>query len=336
MLNKANENNYVVFLPNSVSLEKVYLKYENKYIEFSSNILDYLDDVYFSDYIFQRPEGDIIGSIVLLIDKHIFPRRYDYERYDDCVFTPKTHPMYIKGVYNERIEFSNLKIHKLHYPNESLHIHNFSDNSFTSVVSNRIDAIKYSKFAIKQVLSRYLLQNNIYSLHASAVSKENKGYIFMSGSHQGKSTIYSNLLCNGFEPINDDIVFWNEYENCIELHRCPIVTQTRDHQANNLIMHKNYDKQYKPIFNPQNSTIILDSVFWISKGWDSTSINTVVSEKYFKKALRSCGTHQAIPLDDNYLKSFKKLMSIPCYELRMSSDYNETCECFVSFLKTKY
>lgn len=336
MLNKNDVNDYVVFLPNAISLEKVYLKYDNKYIEFSSNLLDYLDEVYFNDYILQRNEGEILGTIVLLIDTNIFPRRYDYENYDDCVFTPKTHPMYIKDVYNEVINTSNIKIHKSHYPNESLHIHNFSDNSFTSVVSNRIDAIKYSKFAIKQVLSTYLSQNNIYTLHASAVSKGNRGYVFMSGSHQGKSTLYSNLICNGFEPINDDIVFWGEREDHIELHRCPIVTQIRDTRPNNLTMSKNYATQHETIFNEKISNIILDSVFWISKGWEKTSINSAVPEHFFKKTLRSCSTHKAISLNDNYLIAFKKLMSLPYYELRMSSDYNEICECFNRFLKTKY
>ena len=49
---------------------------------------------------------------------HRLPACSDYENYDDCVFTPKTHPMYIKDVYNEVINTSNIKIHKSHYPNE--------------------------------------------------------------------------------------------------------------------------------------------------------------------------------------------------------------------------
>lgn len=339
MLKLKNKDEFVVFLPNLVSLKTLYLKFEDKYIKFSSNMLDYIDEVYDNKFIYENTESEIIASITMLVDKDIFPYRYDFDKYNDSTFTKKEHPMYVEGVFNEVVNSDNLIIYKYHYPNESLHIHNRFDNSFFSVVSNRKDAIKYSKFAIKQVLSAYLLKKQIYPIHASAVYKQQKGYIFVASSHQGKSSLFLNLIANGFEPLNDDIVFWGVCDNNVILYPCPILSQKRATTPQELKMSDKYI--FKEIenridnYNDKQSKIVLDSIFWLSKGHKETVIKSVEIDNFFKKLLRSCSVHNTIPMNEEYLFSLKKLVNTPNYEFMMSNDYNDICYEFNKFIENK-
>lgn len=334
-----NIDEFVVFLPNLVSLKTVYLKFEDNYIKFSSNILTYVYEVYDNKFIYENVDSEIVASITMLIDKDLFPHRYDFEKYNDNDFTKKEHPMYVEDVFNEIVNSDNLKIYKYHYPNESLHVHNGVDNSFFSVVSNIKDAIKYSKFAIKQVLSSYLLKKQIYTIHASAVYKKRKGYIFVAGSHQGKSSLFLNLIANGFNPINDDIVFWSVCDNEVILHPCPILSQKRVAKQKEVKMSEGYTLREKESridnYSEKGSKIVLDSIFWLSKNHKKTVIKSVEIDIFFRKLLRSCSVHNTIPINVKYLESLKRLASTPNYKFELSNNYNEICYKFYKFISNK-
>lgn len=329
---------YVIFLPRKQSLNVIYIKFQNVYIRFACSDISYAREVYSSYYIAEtiNREEEIIASISVIIDGNIFPRKYDYENYDDSLFTEKDHPMYMDDVYNEVIESGEVKVYKYHYPNQSVHIFNRADNSFVSVVSNARDAIKYAKLAIKQVLSEYLIRKDIYPIHAAAVSKAGRGYLFVSGSHTGKTTLYRNLICNGFLPVNDDIVFWKREEEKIALIPCPILPQDRNKSKKDLRMSDMYRNNYENLFDQKaDGWPVLESVFFLSLGGACTSFKNFKNDEHVRRYLRACGIHYPISVCEEFLDSLKKLVSIPAYSLELSKDYNEIYKSFNEFISRR-
>ncbi len=331
------DDNYVIFLPRQFSLSTVYLRFQNVFIRFASNDISYLQKVYSSDDITLRleNESEAVASITVIIDENIFPRKYDYESYDDSVFTTKDHPMYMDNVYNEVIESEGIKVYKYHYPNQSLHIFNSVDNSVVSVVSNVKDAIKYLKFAIKQTLSEYLIKKSIYPIHGAAVSIQGRGFLFVSGSHTGKTTLYKNLICNGFLPINDDIVFWKCEGDRISMTGCPILPQERPYNRKDFIMSESYQKGSGDICRKVDRWSVLDSVFFLSLGGMRTSVNSIQKSGYIRRYLRACSIHHPIPVCESFLESFKKLVNVSAFHLELSKDYNEVCQSFNNFISRR-
>ena len=61
------------------------------------------------------------------------------------------------------------------------------------------------QFIIRKITHELLIKNNGFILHASAVKKNNKAYVFLGDSGAGKSTIMTSLSPE-FTPMGDDTV----------------------------------------------------------------------------------------------------------------------------------
>lgn len=125
--------------------------------------------------------------------------------------------MYTEGAANSFFKIGDLEIHVFHYPHEIVNINNKRSHEFRSFVGTDEDIIRELLYGMKKILSRYNHSKGVFSIYGAALAKTKRGYLFLSGSRVGKSTLFVSLILLGFVPINDDIVFWsrNNHEQVI-------------------------------------------------------------------------------------------------------------------------
>ena len=264
------------------------------------------------------------------------------DTYDDNHPTSKTHPMYIEGVTNTFFEYGEKITHIFHYPNESINIFDKNQEEYFSLVSNTKDAIKFSVNGIKMIAGSINLKRKIYSMHSSAVSFQGKGYVFLGGSHSGKTSIYINLLCKGFLPINDDVVFWRVKDEAIVLSSLPTVFNLRNQKSSEIkmtddyIQLKNMAKEYS-VFSKNNyiTNVELDAVFVPEFGYEETVVSKISPKDVLKKIARACTSHSFLEVTDDFHKNFNQLLQCEFYSLKMSNDYNDVCSHIIEIIKER-
>ena len=104
---KNNFDEYVDFLIYNKKTFEYYLLWGNNSIRLITNSQDIVYKIYSSKSIVNELKGKLIGEVIVLIDKNILEKRYDYNDYNDSSFTLKTHKMYIEGVSNSRYDFKD-------------------------------------------------------------------------------------------------------------------------------------------------------------------------------------------------------------------------------------
>ena len=338
-------NNYIEFCNYKQGLQQVYLLYESTCILFRSNDLSFLNHVYDFRYVLNTRDDNIsiCGCVTVIIDKNMFPVRYDHDSYNESEPVPKSHPMYISGVTNTFFEYGDKIVHIYHYPNESINIFDKAHEDYFSIVSSIKDAIKFSIHGIKMIVSSINLRKNVYPMHSSAVAYDGKGYLFLGGSHSGKSTIYMNLVCKGLTPVNDDIVLWRSNEESIVLNSVPTIFRGRDHSNSSIVMTEEYTLKRKQFCNDYDivtqseycANIKLDAIFVPEFGFDETSVSRISSIDVLKKIARACTALGFLEVTDDFHRNFNRLLRCDYYRLKMSNDYNDVCNHIMKVIKER-
>ena len=334
LLSKYKDN--IVFLPFKSELKLLYLRYEDKYIRLLYNTAD--EAVYMSyskAFVYRTIDTpkNIIGSITIILDRHLFGERYDKKSYIEGEILAKEHPMYIENVTNTFFETNEYIIHLYHYPNEYINIIKKTNEEFLAIVGDEIDASTQLIYGIKKIISYFNSCRNIYSLHCSAVKKDGKAFVFLAGSYSGKTTLFLNLIHNGYEPINDDIAFWEYHDNNIYIKGIPILFSKRK-DKNGLIMSDGYlraerDENQKDIYsNNVFCESIVDTVFIPEYGHVSSAIADFKSIN-IKKLLRACSIHSDLVADERFVQSINGLLTCSFRKLEMSNDYNDIIRCIM-------
>ena len=335
---------YVIFSSIKKELSIVYFTYNENYVAIHTNRPEWLNWAFDSNFLCNNcKNGNLIGKITIYFDENLFEKRYDYDTYADGEFVLKSHPMYVEGVTNSFFEIEDLEIHVFHYPRKIISINNKRSFEFSSFVCTKEDLIRESLYGIKKILSRYNHYKGVFSIHAAALSRNEKGYLFLSGSRVGKSTLFVNLFFDGFEPINDDIVFWSYKHGKIVIHGCATLPQLRKNTFDAIIPHKSMPTdnllEYQSNFNyyslygcKLNKRTPLDAIFIPQFGYAKSSIERIKNLDVFKKELRACIAHGNYEIDESFLEAIKSLNAVPTFKFCMSADYNEVCSTLNNFL----
>lgn len=337
---------YVVFTSLKKELHCLNFKYNDSYIAIYTNQPDKLKLVFDEKCLFQNCDVDVnnvIGKLVVYCEAHLFERRYDCDDYTDGKPVLKSHPMYVDGIINSFFEVGDLEIHIFHYPREIININNKKSFEFCSFVGTNEDVTRELLSGVKKIISRYNHLKGIFSIHGAGLGKEENGYLFLSGSRAGKSTLFVNLVSSGFTPINDDIVFWSKKNNNeIVISGCATLPQIRTGTFDSVVpvgSLQNNDLQSPHFFreiiksnNNYNRSILLQAIFIPEIGHDKSSIRRINNTDVFRKELRACMVHGNYEIDECFLESIKVLNSIPTFKFCMSRDYNEVCQVLNCFL----
>lgn len=340
---------YVIFTSLKNELSVSYFMYNGNYIAIYTNRPDKLGFAFEPRFLYGNCETDkIIGQLVVFFDQNLFEKRYDFNSYNDGDFILKSHPMYIEGVSNSFFELCNYEVHIYHYPHEIVNINNKKSLDFFSFVGMDEDIVRELLYGIKKIISRYNHSKGIFSIHGAALRSNKKGYLFLSGSRAGKSTLFVNLIFDGFAPINDDIVFWAKNNNNeIIINGCATLPQLREntfkkvvpvqtlrkytidnHDLRNEILSK-YTEEY-------SEDSVLQAIFVPEFGYDKSSVNEISNADIFRTELRACMVHGNYEVDECFLDSIKRLNSLPTFKFCMSNNYDEVCHTFNSYLEKSH
>lgn len=339
-------NDYVVFTSLKKDLSVFYFMYNGNYVAVHTNRPDKLEVAFDTRFLCQNCESDkVIGNILVCFDEHLFEKRYDYDTYTDGEFVLKSHPMYIEGVANAFFEIGDLEIHVFHYPHEILNINNKRSLEFCSFVGTDEDIVREFLYGMKKILSRYNHSKGVFSIHGAALAKNKEGYLFLSGSRAGKSTLFVNLISSGFVPINDDIVFWsrNNHKEVV-ISGCATLPQLRKNTFDIIVpvqsmQHHNLHSSHlsneilSEINDNYDKNAILQAIFIPEFGYDKSSINEINKTDIFKKELRACMVHGNYEIDEQFLEAIKTLNSLPTFKFCMSKNYNDVCQTLNHFLE---
>ena len=326
----------IIFLPTKSQFKIKYLSYGSVFLKVSYNISDnFIYNSYSKEFVYSEISNSerIIGNITIIFDDNLYACRYDKSTYVEGEVLTKSHPMYMENVSNVFFETDNEFIHIFHYPNEYITIMKKDKNEFLAIVSNEQDAIAQLLFAIKKLISRYNYYNNIFSLHCAAVKKNGQTLLFLGGSYSGQTTLFLNLICNGYEPINDDVVYWKFENGKILVSGIPSCFNIRKH-PDNLIMSDGYWIHHD---NLEFNNVYSDNVFEYSEvhtiyvpefGYDKTEIVEKLKVDR-KRILRACAIHSDVFPTNDFLIAFNGLLSCKFKKINMSSDYNEVMQCII-------
>lgn len=333
-------NEYIIFTPLKAELQTMYLRYEDKYIEVNYNCdKSIFYDAYNKNYILNNITSNLekIGDIQIIIDNDLFPCRYKSDEYYEGQFIKKNHPMYLEGRRNNFFETDDLLIFIYHYPNEYINIIKKNSTKFMSIVKNNNDALQQLVYGIKKILAGYNAKKGIYTIHGSAVKKDGEGSLFIGGSYSGKTTIFLNMISNGYYPINDDIVFWYKKNNKIYIKGSPIVLHKRKNSdelnMSSKIHNSNELLDYINMVYDENE-VVLKNIFISKFGFDGSNIKKLDNIDH-KKFLRACTVHYSIEVDENFYDAYTQLISLSIYNLEMSKDYNSVLKCIESVTNCK-
>lgn len=145
--------------------------------------------------------------------------------------------------------------------------------------------------------------------------------------------MFLNLIHNGYEPINDDIAFWEYHDNNIYIKGIPILYSKRK-DKNGLIMSDGYlraerDENQTNIYsNNVFGENVVDTVFIPEYGHVSSSIADFESID-IKKLLRACSIHSDLVADERFVQSINGLLTCSFKKLGMSNDYNDIIRCIM-------
>ena len=323
-----NLDEYVNFLIQNKNYNVYYCFYEKSCIKIMTNLPDLIYDIYINEKISNEPNGKIIGEVIVINDDNLFDKRYDFEEYDDSLFTPKTHKMYIEGVENSNYNFGNCNLNIFHYPYPGIEFYDDNKRRYVSIVSFKKECLNRIKNGIKKILASFNCQKKYYPLHAMAVCDKSNGYLFIAGGHQGKTTFFLNLI-DYFYPLNDDIIFWKATDNDIKIKGCGILPTIREGTSD--FYHKEFNNKSIKYFE---KSVKLNSIFFFEFG-DVCLIEKVEIKDYLKKVLRSIENHRHIEVNELFLKSFNVLKNKDFYKFTISENYNDIIDYFEKWIERR-
>lgn len=338
--------NYVVFTALKKDLLCTYVMYDHNYVAVYTNRLDMVKVAFDNNYLFESCDHDkIIGIMTVIYEEHLFENRYCSNTYKDSEPVLKTHPMYVEGVGNSFFEIGNLEIHIFHYPNEIVNINNKKSFEYCSFVGKEEDIVRELLCGYKKILARYNHLSGTYSIHGAAVSDGEKGFLFLSGSRVGKSTLFLNLIASGYYPLNDDIIFWEKGVNKeIFISGCATLPQLRKGTFENIVPVLSLqqrinsssledDELMRHSYSFFERKVDLHAIIIPELGHKKCSIIKIDNASALKKELRACMVHGNYDVDEKYLNSIKALNSIPTYKIHMSKNYVEICDMLQNFFE---
>lgn len=324
---KNNFDEYVDFLIYNKKTFEYYLLWGNNSIRLITNSQDIVYKIYSSKSIVNELKGKLIGEVIVLIDKNILEKRYDYNDYNDSSFTLKTHKMYIEGVSNSRYDFKDFYINFLHYPYSEIEYYNYKVRRYLSIVSTIHECIIRMKNGLKCILSSYNYTRGYLTFHAMAVSKNNNGLLFIAGGHQGKTTLFLSLL-NRFKPLNDDIIFWKANKD-IMIKGCSILPSIREDSThflpNNILNSK---------INFYEKSIKLKYIFLLEIS-NENFIFEIDPNDYYKRIMRALSTHSHFDVNEYTLSSIKVLFKQKFFIFKMGADYKKTIKYFLNWIERR-
>ena len=196
------------------------------------------------------------------------------------------------------------------YPNNTI-IHETADCSSTYIITGNKDVlVYYLKKAIKKIASEIFVQSGYIAIHAGAIVSGHKCYILLGDSYAGKSTLCYNLYTQGYQYINDDIVFLKKESTQWIVKSLMIYPNLRecafDYLSNKEIPCESIHSEYQKSFSIRSiqfssEDVFVEKMFYIGSIQSGTSyiLDPIKSVEIISRAVIEHGKIQHIQLIHN-------------------------------------
>lgn len=340
--NSVNRDDYVIMLPQQERLYQRYIEFEFGTISVNSNLSEIFNTIYSPHDVKLNNGGyDIVGDIMVIYEPNLFNASVI------CTtdkFIKKDKEKYEKGIYNKLYRCENLMSNIEYYPfyNATLVT---SSNSYFSIAPEKDVVQLSSKKLLKMAMSKVFDKNGYYALHCSCVKKGSDSYLFISGGRAGKTTIYMNLLLDGYEAVNDDIVYLTLEDKRILVKGIYTYPSIREESLKFIPKlkkdslkdcYRGFENEYYinvyncDDFDNNKKSIELKAVFIPEIGHKETKIYRVDPKRYYKRILRAFMAHRKIDnVDESFASIFFALTKMyPFYKIELATDMQEFIEVF--------
>lgn len=195
------------------------------------------------------------------------------------------------------------------------HTYAFSSDGYSILTDDPIGSIHNFMFLNKKI------SPGIFALHASAVCRDGKAYIFCAPTSTGKTTLTAFLSKCGFEYVSDDCVFIDMKDLAVYPCYNPIHLREGGYgflkdQGFTLLNVKKVDDRY--VYTPSNlspQSMSLKRIFFIERTDATNEVQLIGGALLLQKLMLSPITTYKI--DSSYI-SFLKRLSEYCSSIRYS------------------
>lgn len=333
-----NKNDYVRIKPQTKTLNKHEIRFNIGSISLFTNIDNFENVV---DYgTINSGECRTIGSITALFLPYLIIGSNTDKDMDD-EYLPKNNDLYVQGVENALYESDNYRVLTNYYSNHGIVYTNGTD--IFIVCSTLFALYDYIRMAIKQLLANaYKLVGKI-AIHASAVEYKGRGYLFVAGSRSGKTTIFMNLINNGFLPLNDDLLFLSFEKDGVYILSEPMRPSIRIKSLKYISYIMPYNEYMlngsSCIYPDINSLcnvnhvhkVALDKILYPSLS-EVTSIRpNIDAKRSISRLCKSLFMDKKTDSIDNLSTIIERLINIDSYNLYCGGDMKYFCDCFINY-----
>jgi|GEM_PF-4405216 len=345
--NTIRRENYVRMLPEAKEYDTIKLTLGNEYINFYSNdesIKDYL--LTKKSYLLNTDSTNCIGTICAILEYNLF----NTTEIQDEVLIHKSDERYFPGAENVVLFDCENRLLINHYPFHGI-INSYKTNNYHSVISSSKESlVQLTRMAFKMALVNYLKNLGYYSLHTAAVVKNNNIYLILGGARTSKTTIFMNLVLNGYEAINDDLIFLRKISSGVEIKYIKMLPSVREgslryiHGINKINLKESKrgfsDEYFIDVWDifdskdQQSSTLLgknIKAVILPEYGYNKMKICNADDEYFKKKLVKSLSGFQKIEISNNLLDIMNLLLNKPIYKLELSENMNEFENNFSKF-----
>lgn len=340
-----NRDDYVPIIPSKNTLLTNYIRTDCGIICVKTSEYLEIENVIDKKYIVDElpADGKVIANILIIIDEKLFSDLGINRFPSNGQYIKKDAIGYDDSLKNYYMDEENLQILVNHVPYRSIIFLDKVNNDIKLVCQN-VDTANYLlKSTIKTVYSLYYRKRGYFVLHSAAVSVDGDVYAFVGRGRSGKTTLYMNLLNEGFKAVNDDMILLKGCRDYIEVKALPLFPNIRKESlqyikaADKLNLIDNYKSLEDEVTvnispfaadNKAEKKYVLKGIIIPCINSDKNSIEKVDIGTVYKIIFKEMSSQQELSATPELLELYNILKEMQLYKMNISSDVDECCKLF--------
>lgn len=340
-----NRDDYVPIIPSRAALLTSYIRTGSGNICIKTSEYLRMENVIDKRYIADTlpAGGNIIANILIIIDEKLFSDLGINRFPSNGQYIKKDAIGYDDSLKNYYMDEENWQILVNHVPYRSIIFLDKVNNDIKLVCQNIETANYLLKSTIKTVYSLYCKKRGYFVLHSSAVSVNGDVYAFVGRGRSGKTTLYMNLLNEGFNAVNDDMILLKVCGDYIKVKAVPLFPNIRKESLQYIKAAEklNLIDDYKSLedevtvnispFIPDNENKkdnILKGIIIPRINSEKNSIEKVDTGDVYKIIFKEMSSQQELSATPELLELYNILKKMQLYKMNISSDVEECCKLF--------
>lgn len=232
---------------------------------------------------------------------------------------------------NETFTLYEKQVTLITYPNNSI-IYEERNNTSTCIVSGNKDVlVYYLKKVLKKIAAIVYVQYGYIPIHAGAVAIGKRCFLLLGESYAGKSTLCYNLYLQGYQYINDDIVFLKKELNHWSVKSLLIYPNIRESAVSYLINQDIFDKsiysEYQKSFSIHGvrfntEDVFVEKMIYICQ-LDNDAVHILDSKRSAEVIKNAIKEHGKIQVNQSICRTINELVhDIECINCNRSVSFS--------------